>query len=411
MVESAPRVHLLTPQAPAGIAVLSLRGVGADRLLKDVFQPSGKLKRGLPAPERAAHGYLLHEGEPIDEVLIICVQDRPPHYEICCHGGSASADAILRTLVDRGAEAFPWPGLSEPGTLEHDLFDALLRCRGIEQAVYLAYLAQGPLRCAFVSLLDALVFSSRGETDRISAAISMAEDLESSFALGRFLYRPARVVICGPANAGKSTLFNAMVGENRALASKIPGTTRDTVESFFLLHGFPVRLFDLPGRIETGEGGPETLARRQAERILLDADLLLNLEALSPENSPGSREGQDRRDRPHDVDELRVLNKTDLLNPAQLEELEKRVQGNRAECILVSARNGSGLDRLFERIGARIGLATLRKRYRALIFNKRQLKMIRRAKSALKSSQADPRLMTIMERYLSASADRSGTWV
>ncbi|MHC4941704.1 MAG: GTP-binding protein [Planctomycetota bacterium] len=402
MVDSSPRVYLLTPQAPAGIAVLSLQGIGSDVLIKSLFQPSRKLKRGLPGPDRAAHGYLVRKGEPLDEVLLVCIRDRPPQYEICCHGGSEAADAIIKALVDSGAEVAPWSRLVAPGTLEHDLFNALLRSQGSEQAVRLAGLYHGSLRSAFTAVKDALESCARGVTSGAGTAISIAEDLESSFACGRFLYRPPRVVICGPANAGKSTLFNAILGEQRALTSKIPGTTRDTVESLFLLQGFPVRLFDLPGKQPEQVDGLGALARKQAEKFLMDADLCLRLEAMCPEDSWKAQIPDRIEDSSARSGELRVLNKTDLLDPLQVKELEIFVQGNREDCLLVSARNGTGLGRLLERMDALIGLKTLRKNFRALLFNKKQLTMIRRAKKALRSSQADPKLLSKMENYLSA---------
>jgi tRNA modification GTPase len=89
------------------------------------------------------------------------------------------------------------------------------------------------------------------------------------------------VVLAGPPNAGKSSLFNALLGVDRALVTEIPGTTRDAIEAPADFHGWPVRLIDTAGLAES-EDRLETLGMAMSRRYLGEADLILSCEDGRP---------------------------------------------------------------------------------------------------------------------------------
>ena len=141
---------------------------------------------------------------------------------------------------------------------------------------------------------------------------------------GRILRDGALVVLAGEPNAGKSSLMNALLGEERAIVSDIPGTTRDSIEEWLDIEGFPVRLVDTAGLRETSER-IEAEGVRRAKALIGDAALVLRLAV-----GGGATEG---------TNEIAVASKCDLV---------------RGEGINVSAVTGEGIDELKRAIAERL---------------------------------------------------------
>lgn len=376
-----PCAALLTPPSPSGIGVIALTGQGARAMLEGLFRPSRSGRSGTPSDAKAAHGYLQHGDLPLDEVLLVCVDARKERFEICCHGGSAAASAILKALKLCGALIKPWSRLIRTKTLEHDILSDLFQSKGQNQAALLAHQYSGCLREAFEKLANRLSSSASREEAMggwtKAEALHLVNHLEKSYEMGRYLHRPPKVVIRGAANSGKSTLFNALLGEQRALTSKIPGTTRDPVEATFLIEGFPVRLFDLPGEQEIDS--PLTLdALREGGNRALESDLEVKLFTAEkrtslPDIQAGSREKFDSRKKI-----LLVVNKIDLLGEGRGKSLSKQPSSGSKDVLTVSALKQWGLDILLEEMSRNLGLNELSLLYRPLLFNRRQLAMVRK---------------------------------
>lgn len=355
-------------------------------MLEGLFRPSRSGRFGTPSEAKAAHGYLRYEDLPLDEVLVICVDAPKECFEICCHGGSAAASAILNALKECGALIQPWSRLIRAKTLEHDILSDLLQSKGQNQAALLAHQYSGCLREAFEKLADMLRSLASGEKASggrpRAEALDLAHNLEKSFEAGRYLHRPPKVVIRGDANSGKSTLFNALLGEQRALTSMIPGTTRDPVEATIQLEGFPVRLFDLPGEQEIDS--PLTFeALRAAGSRALESDLevkLLTAEktASLPDVRAGSRKNTDSCRKT-----LLVVNKIDLLEEGRRKSLSHRLAAGPENVLTISALKQLGLDVLLEEMSRNLGLKALNLPYRPLLFNRRQLAMVRKIRHFL----------------------------
>jgi tRNA modification GTPase len=266
-----------TPRGPGGISVVRLSGPDALALAAAMVGrrelPPRRLVRGI-ARDRA--------GDRIDEVLVVAMPS-PASFtgedvaEIHGHGGTVNAGRLLREVLDRGAR------LAEPGeftrrAVEHGKLD-LAAAEGLlgvieagsERAWRVAQAQLGgalservaTLRAratALVAEVEACVdFPDEGleflaVQDVATVAGALAADcaaLAGSFRLGRALRDGVEVALIGPVNAGKSSLFNALVGKERALVAPEPGTTRDYVEARVEWDGVAVTLIDTAGERDT----------------------------------------------------------------------------------------------------------------------------------------------------------------
>lgn len=159
---------------------------------------------------------------------------------------------------------------------------------------------------------------------QLSTLNSQLRDAISKAAEGRLLNRGALVVLAGPPNAGKSSLMNALLDENRAIVSDVPGTTRDSIEAWIDLDGWPIRLTDTAG-LRTTKDEVESEGVKRTEELLSKADVVIWLSTPSPLV-------------PH-PSSLLIHAKCDL---------------GRGEGLNVSAKTGEGLDELRRAIVAKL---------------------------------------------------------
>jgi len=385
---SPPICSVLTARAPSGIAVVLLQGAGAEKVLSRTFRsPSGK---ALPVADRAAYGVIWSKDRPLDEVLVIRTE-RPPRecFEICCHGGTAASRALVDAFAAHGAVELPWIRLYRAGTLEYDLVRSMLAAEGGDQALVLARLMSGQLRDAFLRIEAAL---EKGVPEsRRNGFLRGLRGLAETFEFGRILSEPPLAAITGPPNAGKSTLFNAILGESRALTSAFAGTTRDPVEAVFLLEGFPVRLADTPGAADGESDRLTAECVSAAGRLLSAASLEIRLADWEPGASP--RPAPSLRARENGREVIHVLNKSDLLGRMRGHPLRQRFQ-------LVSALRGTGVKRLIAAMGARLGISKLGKRTGPVLMNDRQARMVEAAIAALGPGRNRRPVLETLRRYL-----------
>lgn len=248
---------LLTPRGSGGVAVLAVRGAALER--------ARALFRGTwPGPGEVRLGRLAAEGEDLDEALACAVGEGSA--ELHVHASPALVDELVRRLA---------PELSRP------VDRAPTAARAALEELALEDLAHAPGEAAARILLD----QAEGALARELAALELAApvDLESRLArllergrVADFLLRPRRVVLAGAVNAGKSTLFNALVGEERVLVSPEAGTTRDVIRARAWLGAYPVDLLDTAGERALGAADRvEALGRSHGRRARAAADLVL----------------------------------------------------------------------------------------------------------------------------------------
>jgi tRNA modification GTPase len=312
---------ILTPIAQGGIAVVNVAGPQAHDVIRSVFRPKGRLPQRL-AGDRLHYGHIVDGGEVVDEVLVRFAQ--PERVEVNCHGGVVAVQRVLARLIAAGASEAEPEALAAPADpVEAAAARALLRAAtplGVEVLL-------DQLNGALGRALESLPWDDAG------ALASQLRHLLGTSRLGIRLWQPATAVIAGPANAGKSTLLNALAREDRVIVSPTPGTTRDTVTVEIALHGVPLWLTDTAGEREP-ESAIEAEAIGRARSASGTADLLLLvLDGSQPSDGPPPSAG-DRS--------VLVLTKSDLGHQPWADQF--------SEALRVSAQTGDGMDALTQRI-------------------------------------------------------------
>ncbi len=352
-------VALATPPGQGALGVIRLSGPAALAIADAVF---------LPAKLSAAAGYTLHFGkvaqpgssEIIDEVLASVFRG-PRSYtgedtvEFSGHGSPFVLSRLLEALMRAGAR------LARPGEFTQRAFlngkldlaqaEAVADLIGAESsAQQQSALSQmrggfsGELNTlrgeliTFTALLELeldfaeedVAFADRAALERLIQKLrSKAQKLIESFRLGNAIQNGVRVAIIGPPNAGKSTLLNALLQEERALVSAIAGTTRDTIEETLHLGGLLFRLIDTAGIREQSGDVIENMGMERSRENAARADIIIALSDATASTLPIPWL-EDFKEKV-----LPVINKTDAL-------LVDAPAGG----VALSARTGAGLEEL-----------------------------------------------------------------
>jgi tRNA modification GTPase len=390
---------LSSGRPPAAISVIRVSGPCAHKA-------AARIAGSLPEARTAAVRELRHpsSGELLDEALVLRF-DAPASstgdnlVEFQCHGGRAVVDAVLNALASseglRGAE----PGEFTRRAFENgriDLTEAegladLIEAETESQRKAALALAEGGLRKQIAEWQERLLaFSAQAERaidyDEEDASVDpgLSRDCaELAAELRQWLERPrveplkdgVRVVVAGPPNAGKSSLVNAIAGEERVIVTDIPGTTRDHIEVPLSLAGIPILLTDTAGLRHTVDT-VEAIGVARAGSLVEQADVVAWL------GEPCDAPPHPRLIRVH----------------AQADLPERRVAP--AGSIAVSSKTGEGLRALLDRIGE---LAqTLLPREDAIALNRRQAACLEEAASALAEAANSDDLVLIAEGLRSA---------
>lgn len=300
-------VALASPEGMGAIHVIRMSGEEAIAIANQCFQG----KSLLEAPSHSAHyGYFVDRSntkaiQRIDEVLITVFRS-PRSFttedcvEISCHGSMVIAQKIINTLIQRGAvpaEAGEFTlraflhgriDLTQAEAVadliasksEHDRTIALNQMRGgfrnqlkNLRSELVKFKALVELELDFGE--EDVEFAERQDLlDLIAQIRSVIKPLAESFTLGNVIKEGLLTVIAGKPNAGKSTLLNALLRDNRAIVSNIAGTTRDTIEEVIQFEGFRLRLIDTAGLRESDDV-IEQVGVAKAKEELAKAQLML----------------------------------------------------------------------------------------------------------------------------------------
>ena len=291
---------LSTPYGVSGIAVVRFSGSDCERLAREVF---GKETFD---PRRAYHGfYRSVSGESLDEVVWTFFEKNAsytgePMLEISCHGNPLIVRRMLRDAFQRGCRQAEPGEFTRRAFLNHKI--DLCRAEAVADVIHVQSLqaltlAQKQLSGSFSREIDAFIQQLTEQIAVIEAYLDFPEEdlpeedrkrfLEQQSALMRTIehllraheaYVPLkdgiRTVIVGLPNAGKSTLFNRLLGFERAIVSSIPGTTRDFIAETLSIEPYALRLVDTAGLRDT-DNDIERLGIKQTREQLEKADLIL----------------------------------------------------------------------------------------------------------------------------------------
>lgn len=316
---SDPIVALATPPGRSALAVIRLSGTG-------VVDVASRCLRPFPGAARAVQRtHLVHpaSGELIDEPLAVRYAG-PRSYtgedmvEVFVHGGLLTPADGVAAFVAAGARGAGPGEFTRRAVLNGkldllqaeataDLIDArspVQRQRALHQLDRGLSQRLGALRSELLALEALLAYDiDFPEEDdgpvgqeRVAQVWRAARDrlaqLVQTAPAGERLHEGALLVIAGRPNAGKSSLFNALLGRERAIVTEVPGTTRDAIEATAVIEGFPFRLVDTAG-LRSSEDRVEQMGIEVSRRYLGAADLILYCEALGEGQGPADADARD----------------------------------------------------------------------------------------------------------------------
>jgi tRNA modification GTPase len=304
---------IATPLGEGGMAVVRLSGPQSLAIADASFRSADKAPPSA-APSHTLHfGRIVRQGRVVDEVLLAVMRaprsfTRQDVVEITCHGGLLPAKLILDTLLENGAR------LAAPGEFTRraflngriDLAQAEAVADLIHSRTELALAAANEqlagklsrrinlLRDDLMKILahleahidfpdeDIAPHTREKLIGQLQAGVELTDQLLRTATEGRILRRGIRAAIIGRPNVGKSSLLNQLLGQDRAIVSRLPGTTRDTIEETANVRGLPVIFIDTAGLREAADE-IEIEGIRRSRGALASAELILHvLDAAEP---------------------------------------------------------------------------------------------------------------------------------
>lgn len=401
MYTSDTIIALSTPPGSGAIGVIRLSGPDAITLANQVFAGKDLTKQA----SHTLHFGLINDGEIIVDEVVAGLYIAPKSYtkenvvEISCHGSNYIIQQILNLLIKKGARAAK-PGeftlraflngafdlsqaeavadlIASDSKASHDM--AIQQMRGgfstelkelREQLIHFASMIE--LELDFAE--EDVEFANRDQLrNLISRLLAHISKLISSFELGNVLKNGVPIVIAGKPNVGKSTLLNALLNEERAIVSDIPGTTRDTIEDQLNINGIIFRFIDTAGIRETADiieakGVERTRERmKQAKLIIYMADAL---------QTPDELENQLIDLRKLAIPYLAVVNKADLFTQHQ------KVAFGKQDLLFLSAKDGVGVEELKASLLAKVNLHAINTS-ETLVTNIRHVEALKNTELAL----------------------------
>lgn len=364
-----------TAMSESGIGIIRVSGPEAVEIVSRIYRSKGGKKDINKVPTHTIHyGYIYDGEELIDEVLVMVM--RAPRtftgedtVEIDCHGGVYAMKRVLETVLKNGGKTAS-PGeftkraflngkmdLSQAEAVmdviqaknEYALKSSVEQLKGSVQKAIKDIRKDLIYHIAYIesALDDPEHISLEGYAQELLEIVEKAQEeiahLLKSASNGKIIKEGIRTVILGKPNAGKSSLLNVLVGENRAIVTDIEGTTRDILEEYINLHGISLRMIDTAGIRET-EDVVEKIGVNRARDMAKEADLILYVVDSSrplDENDEEIISMLDSRKA------IVLYNKTDLEPKVDMETLKNRV--NRP-VISVSAKEETGIRELEKEI-------------------------------------------------------------
>ncbi|NOX97951.1 MAG: tRNA uridine-5-carboxymethylaminomethyl(34) synthesis GTPase MnmE [Nitrospirae bacterium] len=360
-----------TPLGEGGIGIVRLSGPDSLALADRIFRnKDGKHPSRMPS-HSLHYGHIIANGKLLDEVLLTVMRaprtyTREDIVEINCHGGIVPLRNVLELTLKEGAR------LAEPGEFTRRAFlngridlaqaeavvetikaktDLSLRAAMSQLKGNLSAQVEGMKDCLLklIANVEAFIdFAGEGggafrekdlskEVEKLRVELA---ELLASAEQGRVLREGIKTVITGRPNVGKSSLWNALLGEERAIVTALPGTTRDALEEMVNVRGVPLRLVDTAG-IRRARGRIERESVVRSHRSLQEADLaLIVLDGSAPLAEEDKEIGEELKGK----ETIVVINKIDLRQGLKTGDVKKTWPGKKI--VRVSATQRVGLPEL-----------------------------------------------------------------
>ena len=366
---------IATAMSASGIGIIRISGDDSMEIISKVYRSKGGKKKIKEAESHTIHyGFIYDNDTMIDEVLVMIMKG-PRSYtgedtvEIDCHGGVLAMKKVLEAVIHAGARP------AEPGEFtkraflngridlsqaeavidviqaknEYALKSSLSQLKGSVLTSIKEIRSSILYHIAYIesALDDPEHISLDGYSEKLAQTVEEEKKkirrLADSFDEGKMIREGIRTVIVGKPNAGKSSLMNVLVGEDRAIVTDIAGTTRDILEEHIYLQGISLNVVDTAG-IRSTSDVVEKIGVERAMEAARDADLIIYVVDGSRELDENDLQIMELiRERKAVV----LLNKSDLEPVVSLEEIAEK-SGHRV--ISISAKEETGIDQLEEEI-------------------------------------------------------------
>ena len=376
-METETIAAISTALGEGGIGIVRISGVQALEIARRIFRLRDGSVLEAPVSHRAVYGKVIDPGTGavVDEALLLFMQ-APRSYtcedvvELQCHGGALPLRKVLSLALSSGAR------LAEPGEFTKRAFLNgrldLSQAQAVMDVIHAKTeaslrMAAGHLEGAFskriracrdeilryIAQIEAKIdfpeddVADLEDTEIVEAVQTRADEMDELLATahtGRILRDGLKTVLAGRPNVGKSSLLNALLQEERAIVTDIPGTTRDAIEEYVNLGGVPLRIVDTAG-IRATDNPIEKIGVQKSRAFIERADLiLLLLDGTQPLEAADA-------ELLASVDTRRaivLLTKADLPQRIDCKSVAERVP--QAEILRVSSKTGEGLKALEQRI-------------------------------------------------------------
>ncbi len=406
---------IATAIGEGGIGIVRLSGPRAVAIAAGIFHAASARPVAEQPSRTAAYGRIVDpgSGRVVDEVLLLVMREprsytREDVVEIHCHGGPLPLQQILALTLKEGAR------LAEPGEFTKRAFlNGRLDLAQAEAVIDVIRaktdtslrMAVGHLAGAFsgrvlafreqilklIAHLEAAIDFPEEDIEELTAQ-QVAQEVQQLSAdiagllataqTGRILREGLRTVIIGKPNVGKSSLLNTLLGENRAIVTDVPGTTRDIIEEYVNIGGVPLKVIDTAGIRETADA-VEKIGVEKALAVMAEADLIL---LLLDASAPLAEEDKAVLALLAGRQAVVLVNKTDLPAVIAMEDVEAFAAGK--PVIRISALEGTGVAALEEEILTLVYSGRISQGEGAFVNNVRHARILEQAKDMLAEALA-----------------------
>ena len=367
---------IATAMSSSGIGIIRISGDEAVGIVDRIFSmKNGKKLSDMPT-HTIHYGHIKDVDEVIDEVMVVLMRGpksytREDTVEIDCHGGVYVMKRILETVIKYGARP------AEPGEFTKraflngriDLSQAesvidIINAKSEKEVKTSINQLEGNLSKKIKQIkqqiLDVMVnvevsidypeydTPDATENEILNMLNNVEKELlklENSFDNGKLIKEGIKTAIIGKPNAGKSSLLNCILNEERAIVTEIEGTTRDTIEEFVTVEGVPLKLIDTAG-IREAKDEVEKIGITKSKEIAKDADLII---AIFDSSKDLTDEDKEILDIIKNKTAIVVLNKMDLLN--KIDENMAEIKNVSKYIVKMSTLEQKGIDDLYKSIG------------------------------------------------------------